>query len=189
MLVALPTELVTWDHELAKVVSREKYFGSDLKKSLLEVIFPSNFSETKECYGIVKDRNQLKMIRVDIHNSKFKEIFTDVKLGSLHVGNNDSCVICIADKGNSKDAQVFCYDRSLSITQKFSPKNPDREFKVARCHPTKKIFAIAETRMIFLVYGNEKNEKLHNDPRASLSWHHCCIRALAWSPEGSHLYR
>ncbi len=188
MLVALPTELVTWDHELAKVVSRENYFDSDFKKSLLEVIFPSNFSETKECYGIVKDRDTLKMIRLDIHNSKFKEIFKDVTPGSLHVGNNDSCVLGIADKGNSKNARVFCYDRSLSITQKFSP-NPARDFKVARCHPTKKIFAIAETRMIFIVYGNTTNDKLNNDPRASLSWHHCCIRSLAWSPEGSHLYR
>jgi WD40 repeat protein len=188
LVVARPHDLVTWDHDLAKVVSTETYFHRDFNKTVLEALIPSNYLEAKEIYAVVLDRHQHKLIRVDLACHSAKEIFQNVSPGSMHLGDSDNCVAIISDKDAHKNTAMRCYDRKLSTVQ-YMYVDYNRPLTIVRCHPTQKIIACGDASgRILIVHATGSKEVLKALPKGILHWHHCAILSLAWSIEGSHLY-
>jgi len=197
VIVVGEVEIVTWNHELTKQITRTPFFADKEKGvGVHGVVFPANYEQSQEVYVTTKFSNQKKENQHNVYRLSLTDaenprtIFKKVYGSSIHIGNNDGCLVVIGDQESEMGGEknlMMCYDRHLSITHKLKI-NTARPLTIVRCHPKKKIVACGDiTGRILIVNGFGSTERIA-PAKQILHWHSCPLRSLEWSTEGEHLY-
>jgi len=188
LLVARANDLVTWDYEIAKIVRTEPYFEHP-EFGFHDAVIPNDYLETKEIFAI-DDNYSLHKVNLSSQTSYVlpKKIYAK---GSLHVGDNDNCVVAICrakTNMNVKNNNLVVYDRNLDKFESMLA-DWDRALTIVRCHPLKKIIACGDTNGRVIIHDARDSKKnLRQCPKDILHWHFMGVRSLAFSLEGSHIY-
>jgi len=195
LLVATNKMVALWDYEMAKVVSKHKYYNKNSKhtfigKGIMAVYIPTNFTTSGDVYITCSDKKNAKnLMRVNVFESSCTQIFKDVSLGTQHIGDNNNSLVTLSDHKihGFKNSTVLCYDRNLTLVQGY---NTDRErpFTIVRCHPTEKTFACGDSSGRVLIFDGVGNRNELPAAKSILHWHSLPVTALSWSLEGDHLY-
>lgn len=195
LLVATNKMVALWDYEMAKMVSKHKYFTKNSKhtflgKGIMAVYIPTNFTASGDVYITCLDKkNANNLMRVNVFEASCNQIFKNVSIGTQHIGDNNNSLVTLSNHKihGFKNSTVLCYDRNLTLVQGY---NTDRErpFTIVRCHPTEKTIACGDSSGRILVFDGVGNRNDISAAKSILHWHSLPVTALSWSLEGEHLY-
>ena len=184
-------EVCLWSYSTVEVVRRFPIFATEGKCDFSEgdvedIYLPPTFETNRIIFLTAKIGASFALYRVTLSSHLVHRIFKNIKIGSVHQGDNGKCVCAIssAKKGEAKDAALLVYDHVLSKVLSVLT-DQDRPFTVARLHPTERVVAAGDASGRVLVFtGLEQAEPA----KAILHWHWMPVKALAWSEEGASLY-
>ena len=190
-------EVCLWSYSTVEAIKRFPIFATEGKcdfsqGDVEDIYLPPTFETNKIMFLTAKIGNRFSLYRVNLVSHLVNRIFQNIKVGSVHQGDNGNCICAISsvkkaepkDAKEAKDAALLVYDHALSKVL-IVRTDQDRPFTVARLHPTERAVAAGDLSGRVLVYtGLEQAEPA----KAILHWHWMPVKALAWSEEGASLY-
>ena len=190
VVVASKNKVVVWDFKEVKVVTQYKFSLHKLSKheqGLQSVYIPENFHQDHEIFVTVRKKEKKTALhRINLSSGSTHAIFSNVKPGSVHVGDGDNLVTAISDhkEHGFQDATLLVYNKNLAKNMSFHA-DKERPFTCARVHPASKVVAVGDTSGRIIVYAGLDQAQ---PSKSILHWHSLPVTVLAWSLEGSVLY-
>lgn len=190
VVVATKRKICTWNFMEVKIVKKYPLRFDTIKKfqlkDILDIFVPEKFAETKEILICVKGDKKTPLYRMDVVNNNCVRIFENVKVGSVHIGENGNLVCAISDHKDHgyKDSTLLMYDRNLLKVMSVHTDKA-RPFTCAKVHPVSKVVACGDTSgRIQIFSGLEQQQPAKN----VLHWHSLPVGGVCWSGEGGVLY-
>lgn len=150
VVVATKRKICTWNFMELKIVKKYPLRIDTVKKfqpkDILDIFIPEKFAETKEVLICVKGDKKTPLYRMDVVNNNCVRIFENVKVGSVHIGENGNLVCAISDHKDHgyKDSTLLMYDRNLLKVMSVHTDKA-RPFTCAKVHPVSKVVACGDT--------------------------------------------
>ena len=185
-------EVCLWSYSTVEVVKKFPLYAAESKSdfsqgTVKDIYLPPTFETNRIIFLTANLGSSCPLYRVNLTSHSVNKIFKNIKVGSVHQGDNGNCVCAISTaskKGEAKDSAVLVYDHVLSKVL-IVRTDQERPFTVARLHPTERVVAAGDLSGRVLVFkGLDQAEPA----KAILHWHWMPVQALAWSEEGASLY-
>merc|ERR1719195_1057552 len=190
VVVASKNKVVVWDFKEVKVVNQYKFSLHKMSKhelGLQSVYIPENFHQDHEIFVTVrKKEKKMALHRINLSSGSNHAIFSNVKPGSVHVGDGDNLVSAISDhkEHGFQDVTLLVYNKNLAKNMSFHA-DKERPFTCVRVHPASNVVAVGDTSGRIIVYAGLDQAQ---PSKSILHWHSLPVTVLAWSLEGSVLY-
>jgi len=190
VMIATKKNIAIWNFMEVKIVIKYPLdFNRKFKdKTIVEIIIPERFGETKEIFFCVQSpgMKKLPLYRMDVEQRTSVRIFENVKAGSVDIGQQDNLVCAISDHKNYgyENITLLMYDRNLSKVMT-AHTDKARPFTCAKVHPVSKVIACGDSSGRVLVYSGLEQPQPN---KSILHWHSLPVGGLCWSEEGGVLY-